>query len=158
MANWCSNTVVFLGEQDQIQGIARLFTQMAAKEQKEDKGQLPDFISAQADWFFSIGWEQDVLYYETKWSPNLSVVKAIADHFGVGFIAGYSETGNLVFGEATYENGLLSDTFLDNDDFLLFEHDEESDTYIFEDDRYASYDEILEILLERKKAIQSLAS
>jgi hypothetical protein len=151
MANWCSNSVTFTGEQSQIDQLATLFTAMAKKENEENKGQLPPFITEDKDWLFDISWEGECLHFETRWSPNIEVIRQIADHYGVGFIHGYMETGNQVFGEATYENGVLHDVFLDPNDFDQYENDEETDTCTFEKETYESDMEILELLLERKR-------
>jgi hypothetical protein len=151
MANWCSNTVVFTGEQSQIAQLKTLFTAMAEKEKAEAKGQIPPFIEEDKDWLFEISWEFDTLNYETKWSPNIELIKQVALQFGVGFIHSYCETGNGIFGEAVFENGDLADTFLEPSDFDQYEYNEDADTYTFENEAYESDLEIMEILLERKK-------
>jgi len=151
MANWCSNSVMFTGEQNQIDELGTLFLQMAEKEKSEERGQLPPFITEAKDWLFYISWEAEVLCFETRWTPNTEVIRQIADHYGVGFIHGYMETGNLIFGEATYENGILIDVFLDPEDFDQYEYNEETDTCAFKEETYESDMEILELLLDRKK-------
>jgi hypothetical protein len=158
MANWCSNWVMFFGEQSSLEQVGTLFGQLAEKEEIENCGQLPGFITEDDNWFFDIRWEQGALQYDTRWVPNTAAVKDVADHFGLGFFYQYMETGNLIFGEATYENGVLRDVFLEEEDFRLFEYDDERDTYAFENDSYDSYTDLLEILLERRKNIQSLLS
>jgi hypothetical protein len=45
---------------------------------------------------------------------------------------------------------------LDDDDTGQYEYDELADIYRFENQNYESCDEILDILLERKKAINAL--
>ena len=152
MPNWCSNTVTFTGEPSQLDELKTLFMKMAEKEKAEDRGQLPPFIEADGDWYFDINWDFDTLYYETRWSPNIEVMKKVAEHYGVGFTQSYMETGNLVYGEATFENGELQDVYLEMSDFDGYEYDEDTDTYTFENETYESNDEIMEILLERKKA------
>lgn len=126
---------------------------MAEKEGEENKGQLPPFITEERDWLFNLSWEYETLYYETRWSPNIEVIQQVADHYGVGFVHSYAETANLIFGEATYENGELQDIFLEHGDFDQYEFDEDTDTYLFEGEHYENPDEILDILLERKKAL-----
>jgi hypothetical protein len=59
--------------------------------------------------------------------------------------------GNLVYGEPTYQNGTLTDTYLQSLDFGLFEQVENDNTYTFEGNTYESEYDILEILLERKQ-------
>src|ERR1700749_1200696 len=129
MPNWCSNRVEFKGEPDQIELLKLLFQAMALKERKTRKGQLPHFIR-DTGYLFEISWEEDVLYYETKWSSNVAVMVKVAEHFKVDFSMGYAEPDNWVFGEALYQNGNLTDIFLDNDDYELFEQDEETGRYI----------------------------
>jgi hypothetical protein len=156
MANWCSNTVEFIGEHSQFEYLKILFEAMASKEKKEEKGQLPAFTHFDSGFLFDIRWEDGVLNYETKWAPNIEVLVAIADHFKVGFIYSYAEPGMSIFGETTYKDGILTDTYLDDDDTGQYEYDELADTYRFENQDYESSDEILDILLERKKAIKAL--
>jgi hypothetical protein len=155
MANWCSNTVEFIGEHSQFEYLKVLFTAMAAKEKKEGKGQLPAFTEEGNGYLFEIRWEDGILYYETKWSPNTAVMVKIAEHFKVGFIHSYAEPGNGVFGEATYKDGSLTDVSLEWSDTDLYQFNEDTDLYTFEGSEYESGDEINEILLERKK--QALA-
>ncbi|MCH5684610.1 hypothetical protein LWM68_10240 [Niabella sp. W65] len=112
---------------------------------------MPPFIEEDKDWFFAIRWEaEDTLYYETKWLPNTEAVKQIAEHFKVDFSYEYEELGCLVYGKAIFENGNLTETCLDSQDFDSYELEEETDTYHFEGKEYDSEWEILETLLERK--------
>lgn len=151
MANWCFNMVQFEGDTHQIKEVEQLFAAMAAREQKQQCGQLPDFAKQHNGYFFSIRWEEDVLYYETKWCPNTEQLLIIADHFNVGFIHDYEESGMQIYGQSTYRNGILTTVDLDPEDYDLFEYDEEQNNYLFEGERYPSEFEIFEILLERKK-------
>jgi hypothetical protein len=151
MANWCSNTVEFIGEHSQFEHLKVFFTAMAAKEKKEGKGQLPAFGNCEGGWLFETRWEEGILYYETKWSPNTEVIITIAEHFKVGFIHSYCEPGNCVYGEATYKEGTLTDVSLDWSDTDHYQYNEESELYEFEGQDYESSDEICELLLDRKK-------
>src|ERR1051325_5364243 len=104
MPNWCSNTVEFEGTTAQLEKLQRLFKSLAKKEQKEECGQLPEFIKSDAGYLFYISWEHNILYYETRWSPNSDIIVAIADHYKVGFVHEYEECGNMIFGKAIYDN------------------------------------------------------
>jgi hypothetical protein len=152
MANWCSNTVMFTGEQSQLIQLETLFNEMAVKERAENKGQVPPFIEEDGNWLFEISWDFDRLSYETKWSPNIELIKEVATHYGVGFVYDYCETGNCIFGEATLEDGEFRDIFLEPSDFDQYDFDEETDTYTFEGETFESDMEIMEILLDRKRA------
>ncbi|PZP42061.1 MAG: hypothetical protein DI598_17385 [Pseudopedobacter saltans] len=156
MSNWCSNTVVFEGEHEAIEQIQQLFKSMAEKQQEENCGQLPDFVEdSNGGYFFDIYQDDDVtgiFQYETKWSPNIEVVQAIAEHYNVSFTQDYEEMGNCVYGRATFADKLLTDIYLDDEEFEQYEFDEKTDTYHFEGEEYESDYEILETLLERKIA------
>ena len=154
MANWCSNTVVFEGTPEAITAIQELFQSMKEKEEKTEQGQLPEFMEdTNGGYFFNIYWhegDEGQFQYETKWSPNIEVLQGMASLYKVNFIQDYEEMGNLVYGRATYRDGILSDIFLGDDDFEAYEQNGETDLYHFEGEEYESDYEILETLLERK--------
>ena len=156
MANWCSNTVVFEGNEETIQQIQQLFQTMKEKEEQTERGQLPNFITDEnGGYFFNIYWNEGdigMFQYETKWSPNIEVVQKIAENYKVNFIQDYEEMSNLVYGRTTFSDKLLTDIYLENEDFEQYEFDEETDIYHFEGEVYESDCEILETLLERKTA------
>jgi hypothetical protein len=151
MANWCYNKVNFEGGITIIKELQNLFEALTRKEEKEKCGQLPEFIKSKDGYLFSIRWEDDALYYETRWSPNTEIIQRVADKFGVGFTHFYEELGCLIYGEAIYQNKMLTDIFLDVEDFDKYEELEEDGTWLFEGESFESDCEILEILLERKK-------
>ena len=154
MANWCSNTVGFKGTPEAIDQIKWLFQAMATKEQQEQKGQLPDWVNQHnGGYFFELYSDKDnteVFQYQTKWSPNIEIVQEIAKHYKVDFVQDYEEMGNLVYGQATYNNGTLQDIYLEDDDFEQYEYNEETDKYHFEGKIHESDCDILETLLDRK--------
>lgn len=154
MANWCNNTVVFEGKPEAIEQIQQLFKTMAEKEQKENCGQLPDFIENTGGGYFFNLYQDDgvigVFQYETRWSPNTEVLQKIAEHYNLDFVQDYEELGCLVFGRATFSDKLLTDIYLEDVDFDKYNYDEVNDTYHFEEENYATDYEILETLLERK--------
>jgi hypothetical protein len=151
MANLCSNIVTFKGSSETLKQIENLFRSLAAKEALTEFGQLPDFIPSTFPYFYNIRWEDEQLYYTTKWSPNMDSVVEVSKHFGVEHTHFYCEPGCLLYGEAIYANGELKNILLNSSDFKSYEHDEENDRYIFEGKEYEDVYEIWEILLERKK-------
>ena len=90
MANWCSNTVVFEGKPEAITAIQELFQAMKNKEEDEEEGQLPDFITNKnGGYFFNSYWnegDEGIFQYETRWSPNTQVLQNIADLYKVDFV------------------------------------------------------------------------
>lgn len=157
MANWCSNTVVFEGEAEEITAIQGIFQMMKKKEETSEQGQLPDFITEDnGGYFFNIYWnegDESIFQYETKWSPNIEVVRLIADCYALDFTQEYEEMGNGIYGKATYSEGILDDTALSDEDLEQYHYDEEKDLYHFEDEEYENDSEILEMLLTRKLAV-----
>ena len=133
MTNWCSNTVVFEGKPEAIEQIQQLFKSMVEKEQKEECGQLPEFVSEHnGGYFFEIYQNDDVtgvFQYETKWSPNIVEVQKIAEHYNVNFTQDYLELGNCVCGRATSADKLLTDVYLEDVDFEQYEFDEENEKW-----------------------------
>lgn len=154
MANWCNNIVAFEGSPEAIEQIQQLFKIMAEKELQEDCGQLPDFVKNDGGGYFFAIYQNEgdasIFQYETKWSPNVEVVRQIADHYNIGFTLDYEELGCLVYGITTYTDGILTDTYLEQTDFDTYQFDEDTDSYFFEGETYESDYEILETLLERK--------
>lgn len=151
MANWCYNTVQFDCDARTMKKLETLFGKLAKREQMDGCGQLPDFSKQQDGWLFSIRWEDDTLYYETQWSPNIGVMREIADHFGAGFIHEYEESNMWIFGRAIYQEGVLTEIGLDDSDFDQYDCDEETGIYLFEGREYENSYEILETLLDRKQ-------
>ena len=153
MANWCSNTVAFEGNPETIEQVIQLFKSMSEQEQKDGKGQLPDFIPYDNGYFFDL-YQNDIdtafFQYHTKWSPNLEIVQKIAEHYKLDFVQDYEEMGNLVYGKATYNNVTLQDIYLEDEDFEQYEYNEETDKYHFEGEIHESDCDILETLLDRK--------
>lgn len=153
MANWCSNSVAFEGNETALEQIKSEFRKMINRENEEHCGQLPDFISdKERGYFFNIVWEDGdcIFSYDTKWSPNKDILIKIAERYNVDFIHDYEEMGNLIYGRSIYENGTVIEIDLEDEDFEKYHYDEEADTYHFEGENYDSDYEILEILLERK--------
>ncbi|CDS91608.1 conserved hypothetical protein [Sphingobacterium sp. PM2-P1-29] len=156
MANWCSNTIVFEGNPEAITQIQQLFQTMREKEEQTERGQLPDFITDEnGGYFFSTYWNEGdigMFQYETKWSPNIEVVQEIAEYYHVNFVQDYEEMSNLIYGRAIFYDKLLTDIYLEDEDFARYQFDEETDTYHFENEEHESNYEILETLLKRKIA------
>lgn len=153
MANWCNNSVAFEGNETDLEQIKMEFRKMITKEQNENCGQLPEFISDESrGYFFDIVWEEGdcIFNYQTKWSPNTEALKHIAERFNVDFILDYEEMGNQIYGRTIFSDGELTDIYLEDEDFEKYRYDEEAETYHFEGETYDNDYEILETLLDRK--------
>jgi hypothetical protein len=133
--------------------LEKLFKTLAEKENTERCGQLPAFINSKEGYFFAIRWEEDVLYFETRWAPNTEIIKLVADRFSVDFTHFYEELGCLIYGEATYKNKVLSDIYLDPLDFDSYYQLDGEDKWFFNGETFESDLEILEILLQKKQEL-----
>lgn len=113
MANWCSNRVVFTGSPEAIEKIQKLFKAMVEKEKKEFEGQLPDFLSSEKyDKFSDIYIDKEAagaFEYESRWTPNIETVRKIAEYYKVDFVLDYAQVTDIIYGRATYQNGVLKD-------------------------------------------------
>lgn len=150
MANWCTNTVFFNGNSNKLEEIEQLFNEMALREKETREGQLPSFIQSTEGYCHDIYTEDGTIYYETKWVPNTDILVQIADFYQVDFTHEYSELGFDIFGEANYEQGVLKDVRLEEEDFELFETDEQG-LYTFMGTSYEIEEELLFDILEWKK-------
>ena len=159
MANWCSNSVAFEGNETALEQVKLEFIKMQILENEENCGQLPEFIlDKKRGYFFDILLEDGgcIFNYQTRWSPNTEVLTQIAERFNVDFILDYEEIGNQIYGVSVYSNNELTEICLEEEDFEQYDYNEETDTYFFEAENYESDYEILEILLKRKiKNVQS---
>jgi hypothetical protein len=151
MANWCENTVKFSGDENRLKQLISLFTRLGRKGKKETLGQLPKFISKEKPHFVDISVKSETIYYSTKWNPNNEVLKEIADHFQLDFNNRYDELQMGIFGEASYQNGILLDVKLDPVDFQAYHYDKELLAYLYEGNSYEFEWPIFEKLLEKRK-------
>jgi hypothetical protein len=150
MPNWCCNTVVFYAEDAVMKNIQNLFRELSKLEARTMHGQLPEFVKVELGWLHEIDMEGDILYYQTKWAPNLEVMLQVAAHFKCDFKFTYDEPGMLLFGEFEYFNGKLKERSIEEAERDQMELNEENYTYRFEGQIYESEYDIYEILLERK--------
>lgn len=153
MANWCSNSVAFEGNETALEQVKLEFIKMQLRENKESGGQLPEFISDKnRGYFFDILLENGGcnFNYQTRWSPNTEILLLIAEYYKVDFIYYYEEIGNQIYGVTVYSNNELKEICLEEEDFEQYDYQEETDNYFFEEEKYESDYEILEILLKRK--------
>ena len=153
MANWCSNSVAFEGNEIALEQVKLEFRKMIIRENQENCGQLPDFIlNKSRGYFFDILLEDGgcIFNYQTRWSPNTEILLKIAERYKVDFIYNYEEMGNQIYGVSVYSNNELMEICLEEEDFEQYDYHEETDSYFFEEEKYKSDYEILEILLKRK--------
>lgn len=153
MANWCNNKVTFTGNREVLDKVSNVFQEMIEKETKGNIGQLPDFVKSKNGHFCEIyrsETDECSFHYETRWSPNIEVLWIVANHYDVGFVLDYEESGCMVFGKTICENQILQDYFLNQCDFQDFIYNVDTDCYEFKGENYDYKEEIMRILLDRK--------
>ena len=154
MANWCMNRVEFKANETQMKKIEQLFLQLSLAEFETKHGQLPDFAMDERGFMHDIEFEDGVLTYQTKWSPNTEVVLSIGKHFNVDLEYNFEEYGMEIFGFALFENGTFTLFELDQMDMQQISFNQATSVYTFEGSDYELIDEIVETLLFRKRIAQ----
>lgn len=119
---------------------------------KTGEGQKPDFLEGnECRYMFDINVDGDSINFWSKWSPSIETVRQIAVKYKVNFSLDYEELGCLIYGNATFTDGVLVETDLDEADFDSFQENEDGCSYSFEGEEYSSQYDIMEKLLDRKK-------
>ena len=112
MANYCSNSVCFIGDEQAVSDVRELFRNIQQKQSASHQYHLPDFITADKGYMEDIDANFDPIVYETRWVPNLEVLVQLAEHYGLDFIAEYAEPMEGLYGEAVYTGGDLHLAYL----------------------------------------------
>lgn len=142
--------MTFEADETVMEQIRVLFIEMAEREILQDKGQLPSFHRAETGYLFEIEWQESVLTFLTKCSPNISAMVAVACQYDAEFLYKYDEIKMNIYGVAIYTKGVLIDVHLEPEDFGLYVRDKQIKRFAFEGGNYREVREILEILLQRK--------
>lgn len=154
MANWCNNTVTFLGNDSDIEKVVNAFRLIAAMSYGEGQQIVKD--GGDSGYIFDIyaGEEFDEQYYvnfQTKWAPIPDQIVKIADLFNVEFYYDYEELGNSVYGRYIYSKGKLTDYFLTDEEIeLVVPKNEDWDLWSYNGEEYEVREEALELILEKK--------
>jgi hypothetical protein len=107
MANYCSNSVLFLGDPNTVAEIRQVFAQIESEQQRTNRYHLPDFVSGDKGHMLDITFNEDWINYETRWQPNLDLLVQVADLYQAVFISRFDEMSNGIYGEAIYQNNEL---------------------------------------------------
>jgi len=105
MANYCSNSVRFIGNENSVEDIRLLFDDIDKKQMRSNRYHMPDFVKGGTGYMEDIAVGPGWISYETRMVPNLEVLDDIADHYGVDYIAWYQEPMAGLYGEAVRTAG-----------------------------------------------------
>ena len=157
MPNWCNNYITFSGDKENLEKVHQTFIQMQNDEGETNEGQKPDFLKEIKDGYFFGIWvdtenNPPSYQYDTRWSPNVLDVQAIAEHYNVSFVLEYEELGNDIFGKTTYNHltKKLIEKNLSDDDFAEIEFDFDNDVYTFREETDETERNFLEQLYKER--------
>jgi hypothetical protein len=145
MPNWCSNSVSFSGEKENIDRLNAAIDKAIAQESKTNEGQKIHESDIKSGYFFEIYKDEYGIHYETKWCPNIEDVAMVCKQFKVSAEHYYSEEGMEIYGITKYNTDGIHETNDVPQDFLdEIEYNEDSDTYTFRGEEYENKDYIIE--------------
>ena len=113
MANHYSNTVLFIGEPEQVAELRDLFWGIERQQKLTHMYYLPDFVDDTTGYVNDISFNGQWINYQSRWTPNLYLLQQLADRYKVEFISGFDEMTNGIYGEALYSNGRLLAVYRD---------------------------------------------
>jgi len=155
MANWCNNTVTFLGNDADIEKVVDAFRLIAAMSYGEGQQIAKD--GGVSGYMFEIyaGGEEDVsqnyVNFQTKWAPVDAQIVKVANLFNVEFEYEYEELGCGVYGMYVYKNKELIDFYLTDDEIdLVIPKNEDWDSWSYNGEEYECREEALELVLKKK--------
>jgi hypothetical protein len=154
MPNWCSNTVQFTGDKNNIETLGKLLNKTIDLQNKTGNGQLL-FGLEQAidgymfDIYMDFGDDYLNLNFSSRWSPIPNDVVRIAELFNLTFTYDYEESGMGLHGKYSFKyedgEGYLSEQVADEEDIDSCRFKEEED----EDDNETGFNyEKLESIIE----------
>jgi hypothetical protein len=135
MANYCSNTAFFLGDQNAVSELRQLFWEIERQQKLTRMYYLPDFVMDGTGYVQDISFNGEWINYESRWTPNLNLLVQLAERYQVRFISGFDEMTNGIYGEALCSNGRLQSVYRDaydeksavnNPDWIAFRHERQS--------------------------------
>lgn len=144
MANWCSNYIL-IDNKKVINCIKRL----QKKEKQTERGQTLNYFNDDR-YLFNIVINEENITWETKWSPPIETIKALAQKYNCDIEMYYDEPGMEIHGKCWVTDGEFYDVYLEQKDFDKIIYYEEEGLYLFENKMWESDSEIIDILLERK--------
>jgi hypothetical protein len=152
MPNWCSNSVVFSAAEDKLEMIRDLFAEIQQKQEADGRYHLPDFAVSE-DFMRDIEIKPQRISFTTRFSPNVSLLAKIADHYSATFVKRYMEMGNGLYGEAGYDYHTLSFVNLDQEEVRkAICYDEQQKSYPHSEQAFEYVGDLLDYLLDNKIA------
>jgi len=111
MANYCSNSVLFLGDPAAVNAIRDLFADIEQKQARTNRYYLPDFVIGDNGHMLDITFNEGWINYQSRWKPNLDLLVQLASRYRLDFISSFDEMTNWIYGEAVYQNAELKTVY-----------------------------------------------
>jgi hypothetical protein len=150
MANWCSNSVVFAADDETLQNICNLFTDIERKQQQDERYHLPSFIKRDGGYMQDIAVDKHRITFETRWTPNTETLLEIADFYKAVFVCKFHEMSMGIYGEARYDGNKLETVSLDREDFQAIRYDKQKNGYPCGEQVFEFEGDLLDYILEQK--------
>lgn len=155
MANYCSNSVLFIGDEQNVAKVRALFAEIETNQKQSNRWHLPSFAEGDRGYMLDIIFDRQAIHYETRWVPNLELLTQIADKYGVGFISKFQEITSGIYGEAAYHEGTLASVTLNKEDIASLHYDKTKNGFPLGNEVYEYEGDLLDVLLEQKKLLES---
>jgi len=158
MANICTNTITFSGED--LSPIRNLIQEIQEAEEN-NVGWLPEGYKGEyGHYLFDVDItdhdDEIVISCWTKWSPPIEEMMYLCKQTNVNVNIHYEEMGMGLYGVCGYNSSKdeFEDVCLDDDDINRIQYDEENDTYTLDGNPIESdYEEYENMLIEKLKQL-----
>lgn len=153
----CNNVIAFSGKKENVIAFKKEIEELNNQYEKTELGVYVEGYEKgkMIPLFFDNGLhniDENVFGFETKWAPSIDMIKFLCLKHKVDLDYFYQEDGSYIYGVLTYDfiSKNFTETNLEKSDFDKISEDPKKNYYIFENEKWESKDEILELILDRK--------
>jgi hypothetical protein len=150
MPNWCSNNVMFFG--DNVSKVDKMFGKLMKQQADEGLGVRPDWKACDrhnARYMFDIDKHDAGSYqFNSKWAPALSTIFFIGRRLKVAFEISWDEMGMSLYGSATFDPSIPDVMMIRDASCTNYKWDEDKEVYIYKDEEYESVYDFMEDVIE----------
>ena len=151
MANWCTNWVSVKGKEANISSLMDEVNALSVKARVEDTGVRPSETGNLPHMFYIQVNDNNSFSFGSKQAPPNDSLKFLTKKHKVAITNQYSEFGDMLFGQ-WYSNGVSEiDVWITQEEWNLVVPGDENETfYIYNGEGYATEEEALEEILNKK--------
>jgi len=148
MANMCSNHLFLKG--GKIKDFFDEMQRIAIEQTTVEDGQFAFGIGEDPMFDVSIVQTNYIIYFATKWSPNIDDLVKIARLKEFQFELGSEELGNGIFTEYRFDGIELTERSLNSEELALVEWNDQKDAYMYNGEEVDCQTEQYEKMLAEK--------